>query len=112
MTKPIYTYEVQQYLLACPNPQCPALTMGEYGTEDELDDWLTMHGRSLFWIDTPADTYSKVYDVFPRIAHGTFEYYNRDKICCSLCNSGATVTSDGSLTYTTTNPNNPFFNAP
>jgi hypothetical protein len=103
-----YQYDVRRYTLTCPNTSCPSVNM----CPDTLDDWLTQHGRSLFWIDTPADTYSKVYDVFEIIDHGTYEYYNMDKICCSLCDTGATVTETKPLTYITTNPDNPFFNAP
>ena len=85
---------MRRYKLTCSNPECPALAMGEYGTHDKLDDWLTTHGRSLFWIDTPADTYSRVYDVYHIIDHGTYEFHNKEKICCSLCDSGAIVTPD------------------
>tara|TARA_B100000131_G_scaffold65199_1_gene61597 strand:+ start:2342 stop:3217 length:876 start_codon:yes stop_codon:yes gene_type:complete len=83
---------LKRYKLTCSNPECPALAMGEYGTHDKLDDWLDMHGRTLFWIDTPADTYSKVYDVYHTIYHDTYEFHNKEQICCSLCNSGAIVT--------------------
>ena len=106
--KPTYQYDVARFDLTCTNPECPALEM----TDDDLDDWLTQHGRMRFWIDTPADSYSGVYDVYSFIEHGTYEFYNMDKICCSLCGSGAAANQSGHITYTTQDADNPFFNAP
>ena len=108
MTSKLYEYDVKQYTLSCSNSECPRMSM----SETQLDDWLTQHGRTLFWIDTPQDTFSGVYDVFENFDHGSFEYYWRHKICCSLCDSAADSECSGSLKYVTTNADNPFFNAP
>ena len=108
MTYKLYEHQVKQYTATCTNKQCPALRM----TDNELDDWLTQYGRSRFWIDTPANTFSGVYDVYGQFDHGSYEYYNREKICCSLCNSSADSKCTGSMTYTTTTLADPFYNQP
>jgi len=108
MTKPIYEHSVKRYTLSCKNPSCESHTL----CPDGITDWLDLHGRGEFWIDTPCETYSGVYNIRAHIMHGTFEYYNREKICCSFCNEAADITDAEPVNYTTTNPDNPFFNLP
>jgi hypothetical protein len=59
---------------------------------DELDDWLTQHGRMRFYIpEHNPDSYSKVTDVYGTFEKGEYEYYHMETICCSLCDAGVEV---------------------